>query len=156
MYQVSSKPTHFYIQCQIHKQLPILGFNCILCKKNLSLKSKLTHHMATIHSETCSLVWKCFVFKSRLTALSQPFPPIALRRHHAQTFRDKCSSYKKDYVIIIKDFLNPEGHQNPFTGVKVTAILLKGGFCLLVELLQGRVCACSLRSRLVCIQKTSH
>ena len=49
----------------------ILGFNCIECEKNLSLKSQLTHHMATIHSKPCSLVivWKCFVFKSRLNAL---------------------------------------------------------------------------------------
>ena len=27
---------------------------------------------------------------------------------------------------MIKDFLNPEGHQNPISGSKVTAILLKG------------------------------
>ena len=30
------------------------------------------------------------------------------------------------HVIGIKDFLNPEGHQNPISGSKVTAILLKG------------------------------
>ena len=27
---------------------------------------------------------------------------------------------------MIKNFLNPEGHHNPFSGSKVTAILLKG------------------------------
>ena len=27
---------------------------------------------------------------------------------------------------MIKNFLNPEGHKNPFSGSKVTAILLKG------------------------------
>ena len=27
---------------------------------------------------------------------------------------------------MIKNFLNPEGHQNPISGSKVTAILLKG------------------------------
>ena len=27
---------------------------------------------------------------------------------------------------MIKSFLNPEGHQNPISGSKVTAILLKG------------------------------
>ena len=27
---------------------------------------------------------------------------------------------------MIKNFLNPEGHQNPFSGSKVMAILLKG------------------------------
>ena len=36
------------------------------------------------------------------------------------------SSYKIHYVIVIKTFLNPKGHQNPICGSKVTAILLKG------------------------------
>ena len=63
---------------------------------------------------------------SLINSLSEPFPPIALRRRHAQTVRDSSSSYKIDYVIVIKNFLNPEGHQNPFNGSKVTAILLKG------------------------------
>ena len=31
-----------------------------------------------------------------------------------------------DYVKLIKNFLNPEGHQNPINGSKVTAILLQG------------------------------
>ena len=35
-------------------------------------------------------------------------------------------SYKIDYVIVIKTFLNPEGHQNAISGSKVRAILLKG------------------------------
>ena len=35
---------------------------------------------------------------------------------------------------MIKNFLNPEGHQNPISGSKVTAILQRGRFCLLVEL----------------------
>ena len=58
--------------------------------------------------------------------VSQPFPPTVVRRRHAQTVRVSTSSYKIDYVIMIKNFLNPEGHQNPFSGSKVTAILLKG------------------------------
>ena len=57
--------------------------------------------------------------------MSEPFPPTALRRRHAQTVRASTSSYKKDYFIGIKTFLNPEGHQNRITGSKVTAILLK-------------------------------
>ena len=58
--------------------------------------------------------------------MSDPFPPIALRRRHAQTVSDSSSSYKIDYVIVIKTFLNPEGHQNCISGSKVSAILLKG------------------------------
>ena len=45
---------------------------------------------------------------------------------HAQTVRDSTSSYKIHYFKVIKNFLNPEGHQNPISGSKVTAILLKG------------------------------
>ena len=40
--------------------------------------------------------------------------------------RDSSSSYKIDDVIVIKNFLNPEGHQNPISGSKVMVILLKG------------------------------
>ena len=57
--------------------------------------------------------------------MGQPFPPTALRRRHAQTVRDSTSSYKIVYVIVIKNFLNPKGRQNPISGSKVTAILLK-------------------------------
>ena len=49
-----------------------------------------------------------------------------LFKSYAQTVRDSSSSYKIDYVIVIKNFLNPEGHQNPINGSKVTVILLKG------------------------------
>ena len=56
----------------------------------------------------------------------QPFPPTALRRRHAQTVRDSSSSYKIGYVIVIKNFLNQEGHHNPINGLKGTAILQKG------------------------------
>ena len=38
--------------------------------------------------------------------------------------RDSTSSCKIDYVIVIKNSLNPEGHQNPISGSKVMAILL--------------------------------
>ena len=38
--------------------------------------------------------------------------------------RDRAS--KIEDVIVIKNSLNPEGHQNPIIGSKVMAILLKG------------------------------
>ena len=85
-----------------------------------------------------------------INSLSHPFPPTALRRRHAQMVKYRAYSYKIDYVIVIKSFPNTKGHQNPISGSKVTAILLKrGGFGLLVKLQQWRVCACSLRGRLV-------
>ena len=82
-------------------------------------------------------------------SLSEPFPPTALRRRHAQTVRVSTSSYKIDYVITIKNFLNPEGHQNPFSGSKVTAILLKGWIRPIGGASAGEGLPCSLRSRLV-------
>ena len=54
------------------------------------------------------------------------FPSTALWCRHAKTVRDSTFNYKIDYDIIIKNILNPEGHQNPFSGSTVTAILLKG------------------------------
>ena len=39
------------------------------------------------------------VINSFINSLSQPFPPPALRRRHAQSVRDSNSSYKIDYVI---------------------------------------------------------
>ena len=56
-----------------------------------------------------------------------------------------------DYVIVIKNFLNPKGHQNPISGSKVTAVLLKGWIwpISIGGVAFRRVCACRLRSRLV-------
>ena len=54
-----------------------------------------------------------------------------------------------DYVIAIKNFLNTEGHQNRASGLKVTAILLKGWISPIGGVALGRVCACSLCSWLV-------
>ena len=68
----------------------------------------------------------CSINSLVIHSLSEPFPPTALRRRHAQTVRDSSSSYKIDYVIVIKNFLNLKGHQNPIIGSKVTDILLKG------------------------------
>ena len=49
----------------------------------------------------------------------------------------------------IWEILNPEGHPNRITGSKVTAILLNGWIFPIGGASSGRVCSCSLRSRLV-------
>ena len=59
---------------------------------------------------------------------------ISLRHRHALTVADGAFSLKINYVTIFKEILNPEGHPNRITGSKVTAILLNGGFCPMVEL----------------------
>ena len=50
---------------------------------------------------------------------------------------------------MIKNFLNPEGHQNPYSGSKVMAILLKGWIWPIGGASAGEGLPCSLRSRLV-------
>ena len=50
---------------------------------------------------------------------------------------------------MIKNFFNSKGHQNPISGSKVTAFLLKGWILLNGGVSSGRVWICSLRSRLV-------
>ena len=85
--------------------------------------------------------------------VSQPFPPSALRRRNAKTVRVSTSSYKIDYVTMTKNFLNPEGHQNPFSSSKVTAILLKGWIWPIGWASAGECLPCSLRSRLVSFKK---
>ena len=46
--------------------------------------------------------------------------------HSFTAVRDRSSSYKREYFIVIKNFINPEGHQNLISGLKLKAILLKG------------------------------
>ena len=84
--------------------------------------------------------------------MSKPFPPTALRRRQDQTVRDRASSYKMDYVIVIKNFLNPEGHRNPISGSKVTTISLKGWILPICGASAGEGLPFSLCSRLVLFQ----
>ena len=72
---------------------------------------------------------------------------ISLQRCHAQMVEDGVFSHKIDYVTIFKEILNHEGHPN--NGLKFTAILLNGWILPIGGVALGRVCACSLRSKLV-------
>ena len=64
--------------------------------------------------------------------------------------RPNCaSSHKIDCVHILSEILNLKGHLNRFKGSKVTAILVNGEILPSGGVAQGRVCASSLRSRLV-------
>ena len=47
------------------------------------------------------------------------------------------------------EIFNLEGHLNRFIGTKVTAIFVNGGILPSGEVASGRVCDCSLCSRLV-------
>ena len=72
---------------------------------------------------------------------------ISLWRCHALTVADGAFNNKKDYVFL--EILNPKGHPNRITGSKVTTILLNEWIVPIGGASLGRVCACSLRSRLV-------
>ena len=56
---------------------------------------------------------------------------------------------------MIENFLNPKGHHNPIIGSKVTAILLKGWILPIGGASSGRVCVCSLRSRIILTEQYS-
>ena len=84
-----------------------------------------------------------------IKSVSHPFPLTALQRRHAKTVKVSSLSYKIDYVIVMKSFLKSEGHQNRISASRVTVILLKGLFVHIGGVASGRVCACSLRRRLV-------
>ena len=62
---------------------------------------------------------------------------------------DGSLSHKIDYVPIFQKNLNLEEHLNRFTASKVMAIFVNGGVISRGDVASGRVCACSLRSRLV-------
>ena len=118
--------------------------------RHLILKQEKTMRTATIY---CYQQTRAKPGAALQTAykqsVSKPFPPTALRPRHAQTVRDSTSSYKIDYVKVIKNFLNLEGHKNPISGSKFIAIILKGCIWPNGGASSGSVCACSLRSRLV-------
>ena len=65
------------------------------------------------------------------------------------TVIDGASYTKIDYVEKISEILNIEGHTNFVIGSKVLEILLNEGILPIGGVALGRVCACSLRSRLV-------
>ena len=44
--------------------------------------------------------------------------------------------------MVMRSFLNPEGHQNCVSGSKVTVILLNGLILPIGVVALGRVCAC--------------
>ena len=132
-------------KCQL-----VLGFNDgALPFSQLILISRCffrvsTHKVISRPGQSQGLLYKQFCH-SLINLVHEPFLPTALRRPHTQTVRDSSSSYKIDYVIVI----NREGHQNPISFLKVTVILLKGCILPIGGVAPGRVCACSMRSRLV-------
>ena len=61
---------------------------------------------------------------------------------------DGAFNKKIDHVTNFREILNPEGHPNRITGSKVVEILLSWSDLPIGGASSGRVCACSLCSRL--------
>ena len=66
--------------------------------------------------------------------INSSFSPHSCTASPRPTVWDRSSSYKEDYVIMIKNCLNLKEHQYRNTGSKSTAFSVKGRLCLLVEL----------------------
>ena len=81
------------------------------------------------------------LIESSLSSHSYTAPP----RHKGWS----SSSFKVDYVIVVKNFVSIKGHQNCIVGSKVTVILLKDWILPIGGVALERVCACSLRRRSV-------
>ena len=70
--------------------------------------------------------------------------------------KNGASSQKTNNFDIFSEILYLEGHQSCWIGSKVTAILLNGWILPPRGASSGRVCADSLRSRLVLLGKRLH
>ena len=68
---------------------------------------------------------------------------------------DDAFSHKRDYFTMFLEILNLEGHQNCIPGSRVTSIVLNGWTLPIGEAASGRVCTCSLCSRLDFLQADS-
>ena len=78
---------------------------------------------------------------------------ISLWCGHAQRIYDCAFSHKIDYVRQGKNILNLNGHKNYIFGSKEKGIFLKQWILPIEGFILGRVCVCSLRSRLASIYK---
>ena len=104
-----------------------------------------------INGQSAMFIWKARskpgaalqTASSLIQSIRDPFPHTALWCHHAQTVGDSFSSYKINYVIVIKNFLNPKEHPNSINNLKVMAILMRGCIlqqpCFFIFLLQDSV-----------------
>ena len=80
---------------------------------------------------------------------SDPLVKISLQRRQAHLVKNGASSHKTNYFDMSSEILDPEGYQNCCIGSKVMAILRNGWILPTGGVALGRVCVCSLRSRLV-------
>ena len=109
-------------------------------------------------------VYKCLSLKIQFIGfffktVSVQSPAVCAVRSFMYTLENskKSGKFSQRYTFQFKngvchsdiDFINPKGHKNCITGSKVTAILMKGWILPFGGVASGRVCACSLRSRLV-------
>ena len=64
------------------------------------------------------------MINSLIHQLIIPLVEISLQRRQAQMVKNCASSHKTNYIDIVTEILNPEGHQNCCIDSHFTAILL--------------------------------
>ena len=84
-----------------------------------------------------------------MRSVSHLFPQLTLQSRGAFRVRVTASNHKIAYVAQVKDILNLKENLNRMINSKVTTILLEGWILSIGGVASGRVCAYSLRSRLV-------
>ena len=84
------------------------------------------------------------LYKHRILSLKYLYSAVTPKR-----LKMVLPVIKPTILTFSSEILNLEGHQNRCIGSKVTAILLNGWILPNGGASLGRVCACSLRSRLV-------
>ena len=58
--------------------------------------------------------------------MTDPLPPLALRRSQTKMVWYGASSHKLEYIAQVQDILNLKGYQNGITGINMTAVFLHG------------------------------
>ena len=84
------------------------------------------------------------------SSIESSFVKITLQRRHAKLVGDGAFSHKTDQLRKLLEILNKKGLKNQIIGSKIVAIFLGNLWVLSIGgVASGRVCVCSLRSRLV-------
>ena len=149
-----------YVSCHwLSLFCPWLFLVCPWLSRVCPWLSRVSSRMSLIHLVSCFISNKLTADPGEARAALQPpssltdwfihpLVKISLQRRQTQTVSKSAFSHKTNYIDIFSVILNLEGHQTCCIVLKVTAILLNGWILAIAGAASGRVCACSLHSRL--------
>ena len=145
-------------ECQAVCLSVCLSVECQTFKLSLCVTVKLSHFKNIRHLDCMTARFLRFGLLQYQTVGLKVCNTFRLSDCHASV-RSECQYVRLYFCHTVrrKD-LQPDsltvrlsGHQNPISGSTVTAILLKGWILSIGGFSSGRVCACSLRTRLVLV-----